>query len=130
MTMPSRGESARGPPYAARSKAAMALAASISRRVTDMKSLARVASYRTRLRLQERLEFRVPRCSIRPFEHPGGLLVTGNGLRPGVPANLPAQAQGNVRQVTVRGDSMRTLQIGHRRPPRLNAIQKVSHVSH
>ena len=57
----------------------------------------------------------VPGCPVGPFEQGLGLGIAQHGLASGIPAQLPAQAQREVRQVTSGGDAVCALQVRDRR---------------
>ena len=72
------------------------------------------------------LEHGVPGRTIRPLEPACGLGVVADRLLGGIPAELPAQTQRQVRQVAGSHDSVTALEVGDRRAPRLDAVEEVA----
>ena len=80
-------------------------------------------------RPDEGIAFGVPGRPVRPFEQGLGLGVGQDRLADGVPAQLPAQAERQVRQVASGGDTVRTLQVRDRVAARLDAVEEVAGVT-
>ena len=77
----------------------------------------------------EGITFGVPGRPVRPFEQGLGLGVGHNRLVDGIPAQLPAQAERQVRQVACGGDTVRALQVRDRVAAGPDAFEEVAGVT-
>src|SRR5208282_4353580 len=59
------------------------------------------------------LQFSVPGCPIRPYEHAGRLGIANDFFARRIPAQAASQPQGDIGQMTNRGHSVAAFHVGN-----------------